>query len=221
MKKKMKRFDDGGWAGDDVGKGAATRRLQAANSPSQEERDAVSNLKIETEPRIGPVKDYPTGRDFDSGDEDTSPAVSKPEVSSYGSENRRTAQDTSKPVVQTRVTTVTKRVPAVSPSYRNEGSNRPTSNAEYRTEGANKKPMGNLGNGKYASEAGTYTDLRHPANARDIYSAPDRFSLKNIRAALGFKKGGSVKMASGGSVSSASRRADGIATKGKTRGKMC
>jgi len=32
---------------------------------------------------------------------------------------------------------------------------------------------------------------------------------------------GSVKMKSGGSVSSASRRADGIATKGKTRGKMC
>jgi len=37
-----------------------------------------------------------------------------------------------------------------------------------------------------------------------------------------YKRGGSVKkMASGGSVSSASRRADGIATKGKTRGKMC
>ena len=36
------------------------------------------------------------------------------------------------------------------------------------------------------------------------------------------KKGGAVKkMASGGKVSSASKRADGIATKGKTRGKMC
>ena len=30
-----------------------------------------------------------------------------------------------------------------------------------------------------------------------------------------------MKKASGGSVSSASARADGIATKGKTRGKMC
>jgi hypothetical protein len=39
---------------------------------------------------------------------------------------------------------------------------------------------------------------------------------------LGMKRGGSVKkMASGGTVSSASKRADGIATKGKTRGKMC
>ena len=37
-----------------------------------------------------------------------------------------------------------------------------------------------------------------------------------------YKKGGAVKgYASGGSVSSASKRADGIATKGKTRGKMC
>jgi hypothetical protein len=36
-----------------------------------------------------------------------------------------------------------------------------------------------------------------------------------------FKKGGAVKgYASGGTVSSASKRADGIATKGKTRGKM-
>ena len=37
-----------------------------------------------------------------------------------------------------------------------------------------------------------------------------------------YKKGGAVKkMASGGMASSASKRADGIATKGKTRGKMC
>jgi len=36
------------------------------------------------------------------------------------------------------------------------------------------------------------------------------------------KRGGAVKkMASGGSTSSASRRADGIAQRGKTRGKMC
>jgi hypothetical protein len=38
------------------------------------------------------------------------------------------------------------------------------------------------------------------------------------------KKGGAIKakkMASGGSVLSASKRADGIAVKGKTRGKIC
>jgi hypothetical protein len=38
----------------------------------------------------------------------------------------------------------------------------------------------------------------------------------------GFKKGGAVKkMASGGMASSASKRADGIAQKGKTKGRMC
>lgn len=37
-----------------------------------------------------------------------------------------------------------------------------------------------------------------------------------------YKRGGAVKkMASGGSVSSASRRADGIAQRGKTKGKFC
>ena len=41
--------------------------------------------------------------------------------------------------------------------------------------------------------------------------------------AIGYKKGGAVKkkMASGGVSSSASKRADGIASKGKTRGKIC
>ena len=43
----------------------------------------------------------------------------------------------------------------------------------------------------------------------------------NVRTAEGMKRGGAVKkMASGGSIS-ASRRGDGIAQRGKTRGKMC
>ena len=37
---------------------------------------------------------------------------------------------------------------------------------------------------------------------------------------IGGRKGGAVKMAKGGSVSSASRRADGCAMKGKTKGRM-
>jgi len=40
--------------------------------------------------------------------------------------------------------------------------------------------------------------------------------------AVGYKRGGQMKKyASGGMVSSASKRADGIATKGKTRCKIC
>jgi hypothetical protein len=57
--------------------------------------------------------------------------------------------------------------------------------------------------------------------ARKAYSGKDEESYKGD----GMKRGGRVKkMASGGmtfKASSASRRADGIATKGKTRGKMC
>ena len=44
---------------------------------------------------------------------------------------------------------------------------------------------------------------------RDAQDARDRAKIKS----MGFKEGGKV--------SSASKRADGIATKGKTRGKMC
>jgi len=47
---------------------------------------------------------------------------------------------------------------------------------------------------------------------------------QRLRAAFGMRKGGEAKakkMASGGMTSSASKRADGIAVKGKTRGKMC
>jgi hypothetical protein len=58
-----------------------------------------------------------------------------------------------------------------------------------------------------------------------------RSVTERLRSALGAGKdrggntvdfaGSGMGMKSGGSVSSASRRADGIATKGKTRGKMC
>jgi hypothetical protein len=46
-----------------------------------------------------------------------------------------------------------------------------------------------------------------------------------VRGGVRFKEGGEVKkkpkkMAKGGKVSSASKRADGCATKGKTKGKM-
>ena len=54
-----------------------------------------------------------------------------------------------------------------------------------------------------------------PQGPRQMKAAGD------IRAAMGMKKGGCVKkMKSGGSTGSASKRADGIAQKGKTKGKM-
>lgn len=70
-------------------------------------------------------------------------------------------------------------------------------------------------------------DLTSPATAlRSLMSSREptdnRPINERIKESLGMKKGGSVKkMASGGSVNSASKRGDGIAQRGKTKGRMC
>jgi hypothetical protein len=62
---------------------------------------------------------------------------------------------------------------------------------------------------------------------RDITPGPDQIGMGARRIGneplkIGMKKGGAVKkMASGGKTSSASSRGDGIAQRGKTRGRMC
>ena len=61
-------------------------------------------------------------------------------------------------------------------------------------------------------------DRKAYQDRRDLINA----NVNNPGYSAGMKKGGAVKkMASGGMTSSASKRADGIATKGKTRGRMC
>lgn len=58
------------------------------------------------------------------------------------------------------------------------------------------------------------------AGAREVERRRQEEKAKKL--GYGIKKGGMVKKyASGGSVSSASKRADGIAQRGKTRGKVC
>ena len=58
--------------------------------------------------------------------------------------------------------------------------------------------------------------------ARSGSTTDTRSVSQRLRSAFGMRKGGETKkMASGGMTSSASKRADGIAVKGKTRGKMC
>ena len=71
----------------------------------------------------------------------------------------------------------------------------------------------------------SYRSETNPTKREDARANEARDSLKNFLNRdldRDMKKGGSVKKySSGGMTSSASRRADGIATKGKTRGKMC
>jgi len=71
-----------------------------------------------------------------------------------------------------------------------------------------------------------YTESR--AKYESYRNAPSPLdNLKNMGSGSGLFKSirergeSSTKMASGGMTSSASKRADGIATKGKTRGKIC
>jgi hypothetical protein len=105
---------------------------------------------------------------------------------------------------------------------------------------ATKKPVEDLG--AIYDEAGTLSRFRRNTEGGELYdpgvsdggrsaarlqSAADRRDRINANVndpgySAGMKKGGKVKkMASGGMTASASKRADGIATKGKTRGRMC
>ena len=60
---------------------------------------------------------------------------------------------------------------------------------------------------------------REPEAAASTNKPGTNISYENTETSdMSMKRGGKVKMANGGSASS---RADGIATKGKTRGKMC
>jgi hypothetical protein len=64
--------------------------------------------------------------------------------------------------------------------------------------------------------------VRAPMQKALEYTGNQAKRLTNEPLKLGMKKGGATKkMASGGKVSSASSRGDGIAQRGKTRGRMC
>jgi len=101
-----------------------------------------------------------------------------------------------------------------------------------RRSDAAKKPVEDLG--AIYDEAGTLSTLRRNTETGELYNpgvgaAAYQARRNRINANIddpgysaGMKKGGKVKkMASGGMTSSASKRADGIASKGKTRGRMC
>jgi hypothetical protein len=82
----------------------------------------------------------------------------------------------------------------------------------------------NEGRGKLAAYETPYDRMnRENRAAGKDFDSLTRNMFKGTRRGGGeYAKGGEVKkMASGGSVSSASKRADGIAQRGKTKGKMC
>ena len=72
-----------------------------------------------------------------------------------------------------------------------------------------------------SGEAGNGRGSYYKSDGRAVIQKQNEAANEMQRETRGMKRGGAVKMASGGSVSSASKRADGIAQRGKTRGKMC
>ena len=257
--KKVKRFGGGGRsayqgnedsytqesdpdAADSVDKGAMSRRLQAANSSTQEERDAVSNLKISTEPKIGPVKEYPKGRDFDAVD--TAPSMDDMEAANQR-ENlapvgprampTRPGQNVSgvMPVKKSAAQVVASEAPAGNPKLNSLRGHKPQNfdpalrssesvgNSQSATlnKQLQKAPTENAGR-----MAARQALEKKAANTAANQAIIDRMKGRKKpymkdEAGNDMKRGGSVKkMASGGMT--ASRRADGIAQRGKTRGKM-
>ena len=78
--------------------------------------------------------------------------------------------------------------------------------------------------GRMAAQQRLATKAANTANSQAIIDRMSRRTRPYMTDEAGndMKRGGAVKkMASGGSVSSASSRGDGIAQRGKTRGKMC
>ena len=77
------------------------------------------------------------------------------------------------------------------------------------------------------SEAGAGRGFVNPKTVAEMAaekpkrSAQVEEAVQEMQDAKDRKKISDMGYAKGGSVSSASKRADGIATKGKTRGKMC
>tara|TARA_R110000868_G_scaffold127456_1_gene335081 strand:+ start:3079 stop:3690 length:612 start_codon:yes stop_codon:yes gene_type:complete len=99
------------------------------------------------------------------------------------------------------------------PTYSNEGRNKPGGSLPA-------SPKSSFGKQVVTDKKGRTYALQSPYDKMLEENANK--SSKSIDFGFGMKKGGTVKkMASGGSVSSASKRADGIAQRGKTKGKMC
>jgi hypothetical protein len=82
-------------------------------------------------------------------------------------------------------------------------------------------PSGSPGRGKSAEMPADVTKMSLADRAKRSREMARSGSGTTDRRSVGERLKSAFGMKSGGSVSSASKRADGIATKGKTRGKMC
>jgi len=126
-------------------------------------------------------------------------------ISDYiSSKSASTASEDEKPVVKKKTVKKAATKPA-SQSFPTRDRDRADQSFPLKTDDKKVPPLRKIGEAIMGSVA----------NASKPYSSSMYDKMK------GRKAGGSIKMASGGKVSSASSRGDGIAQRGKTKGRMC
>jgi hypothetical protein len=217
-KKKMRKFADGGLSS------AQEEWLGGADRTDPyilaRMRSAVPDVTKDTYENNAPYKS-----------DDQGLALTKEMVAAERAKNGYANAPVTKTVTRTSVTASPNAIASQKPT--------PETPEEYKTrmQGLEKRQaLENVSPEDYVTPGGILKGMfkRIASKGLKTYTAKEiadmvpkmigRESLKLGREPLklGMKRGGSVKkMASGGTVSSASKRADGIATKGKTRGKMC
>jgi hypothetical protein len=166
MKKKMKRFDGGGYTGD----------------------DEIVKYRMGMIDAKGNDLTKPTSRDFDTTDSET-PSMDLPALKEPKSVERT--------VVKTKVEPASKKNKV---------------NRDFDTTDSEKKPYIDIPKNTAIGMRQFRSDGVSPME-RLLKSITGTKSQRTTAAEKGMKKGGSV--------SSASKRADGIAQRGKTKGKMC
>jgi len=216
-KHKVKRFDGGGIA-DQTEEEAANEAALNADLPRRQMADAAAAEGAKDEKDMGGTKPSDS---MDMG-------AAKP---SYVS---RTPSMASAPAKKMPAHLVSQTPSAGSTNYSNEGrGSKPKVSTNYSNEGRGSKPKvsTNYTPGKVptseqaaANRAAIGDSIKKGLSSvgdylRNFKTPAERRSEEAKKSTSAMKRGGSVKkMASGGMASS---RADGIAQRGKTRGKMC
>lgn len=187
MKKKMKRFDGGGYTGDDE---IVKYRMGMTDTAKEEPKAEPAPSLSEDESGRGNVSPAAAEFNKDTGNEPSAPAKKAAAAA---------IKKTVAPVVK-KADEEASATPKAAPTRQQKNAPKMIQDQPYKSK------SGMTGNEAktvlFGSSSNDSPRMRAAKRARDLN--PDNRSMK-----------------AGGKVSSASSRADGIATKGKTRGKMC
>jgi hypothetical protein len=210
MAKKMKRFDNGGYTGDDPIVKYRMGMIDAkGNDLTKKVSEPTVEPKVETETTQGQnrmIDDATRERamaSLTSKSDSSTPATPKATKSTVKAVEKAAAKTEEKEEAPTKKTSVQEARETIAP----KSMSMPKS---FKEAGGNTKAAKST-----AKMPSMSVNLPDPLSGFD--SKGKRYSGRDTDDR---RKGGAIKMASGGKVSSASSRADGCAVKGKTRGRM-